>query len=255
MSIRELLKSTPFLNIAHRGASHSAPENTLAAFHKAVEDGAHMIELDVQLTSDNHLVVFHDDDLQRIFGIPGSIREITLDELKQLDAGSWFDSRFSSEKVPTLEKVLAEFYGVVPFNMELKVSPFPVDDDQKTIFAEKVCDTVRQCGMEQSVLFSTFDHSLLIKLKKTAPEIARSVLIDRSDRQIPLIKKAIEEADATALHTHWFNSGRLLINEMNLLDLPILVYTVNYRWHLKKMIRKGVKGVFTNRPERLSKLL
>lgn len=255
MSIRELLKSTPFLNIAHRGASHSAPENTMAAFHKAVSEGAHMIELDVQLTSDNHPVVFHDDDLQRIFGTPGSIREITLVELKQLDAGSWFDSRFSSEKVPTLKKVLAEFSDVIPFNVELKMPPYPIDDDQKSIFAGKVCETVRQCRMEQNVIFSTFDQPLLMKLKKTAPEIARSVLIDRSDRQIPLIKKSIEEADATALHTHWLNTGRLLINEMDRLNLPLLVYTVNYRWHLKKMIRKGVKGVFTNRPERLSKLL
>src|SRR5215475_6599931 len=96
----------PVLVIAHRGASGTCPENTLAAFRRAQELGAHMIELDVQLTRDGEVVVMHDWTLARTTDGRGRVASRTLAELRQLDAGSWFDPGYAREPVPTLREVL-----------------------------------------------------------------------------------------------------------------------------------------------------
>src|SRR5919206_2235221 len=93
--------------LAHRGASAYAPENTFAAFKLAVEQRADWLELDVQQTSDGKLVVFHDLRLERTTNGHGALRDLTLDQVRQLDAGSWFDPKFAGERVPTFEEVVA----------------------------------------------------------------------------------------------------------------------------------------------------
>src|SRR5215213_4700199 len=93
--------------LAHRGASAYAPENTLAAFRLAIEQRADWLELDVQQTKDGHLVVFHDLRMERTTNGSGALRDLTLDQVRQLDAGSWFGPRFAGERVPTFEEVVA----------------------------------------------------------------------------------------------------------------------------------------------------
>src|SRR5215472_9877353 len=107
--------------IAHRGASGHAPENTLAAFQRAVELGAQFIETDLQLTRDARLVAIHDDVVQRTTNGKGRVQELTLSEISQLDAGKWFDRDFSGERVPTVDEVL-EFGRMrdVVFYLEVK---------------------------------------------------------------------------------------------------------------------------------------
>jgi glycerophosphoryl diester phosphodiesterase len=103
MNIHQL--PTP-LFIAHRGYSACYPENTLAAFNGAIDAGAHMIELDVCLSRDRHLVVIHDETVDRTTNGTGAVKALTMDQLDRLDAGSWFDPRFNTERLPTLAQVL-----------------------------------------------------------------------------------------------------------------------------------------------------
>jgi glycerophosphoryl diester phosphodiesterase len=100
---------SPF--IAHRGYSACYPENTLAAFKGAIDAGAHMIELDVCLSKDRHLVVIHDETVDRTTNGTGAVKALTLDQLSRLDAGSWFDPRFNTERLPTLAQVLDAVKG------------------------------------------------------------------------------------------------------------------------------------------------
>ncbi|MFZ0879437.1 MAG: glycerophosphodiester phosphodiesterase family protein, partial [Candidatus Acidiferrales bacterium] len=93
--------------IAHRGASGHAPENTMAAFRQAVEMGATFIETDLHMTRDARFVAIHDASVERTSNGRGAVRDLTLAELKQMDAGLWFDRQFSGERIPTLEEILA----------------------------------------------------------------------------------------------------------------------------------------------------
>ena len=105
---------------AHRGFSAQYPENTMASFEAAVQAGAHMIELDVTLSRDEEVVVIHDDTVDRTSDGSGPVRAFTLRELKQLDAGRWFQPRFSGEKIPALKEVLAAFKDRIWINIEIK---------------------------------------------------------------------------------------------------------------------------------------
>ena len=113
------------LAIAHRGASGYAPENTLAAFRRAVALGVSFIETDLQLTRDAHFVAIHDDTFDRTTTGRGAVQQMTLAEVRRLDAGSWFGSEFIGERVPTLSEIL-EFSAKndVVFYLELKPSGF-----------------------------------------------------------------------------------------------------------------------------------
>lgn len=101
--------------VAHRGSSRFAPENTLAAVRKAVEQRADRVEVDVQLTKDGHVVLFHDSTLQRIANRPERIKELDLAEIQEIDAGSWFDAKYNNEKIPTLSETLDTFFTVCKF--------------------------------------------------------------------------------------------------------------------------------------------
>src|SRR3990172_9288447 len=114
------------LIFAHRGASAHAPENTLAAFRRALDDGSPAIEFDVKLSADGHAVVIHDQTVDRTTDGHGRVRELTLEQLKALDAGGWFDSAFRGERIPTLDEVLASLDRRALMNIEFTnyASPF-----------------------------------------------------------------------------------------------------------------------------------
>ena len=151
------------LIVAHRGDSMHAPENTIAAFEQAISKGADAVELDVHLTKDNELVVHHDFYLGRTNNGTGFISDFTFAELSTLDAGSWFDSAFATEKLPTLQEVLRLGKGKIRFEIELKgTSKRLLDRVIATITNEKVSDIVEL----------TSSHiPLLIQASKTDPSL------------------------------------------------------------------------------------
>jgi glycerophosphoryl diester phosphodiesterase len=149
--------------IAHRGASSYAPENTLAAFDLALEMGAHHIELDVDLTSDGHIVVIHDDTVDRTTNGSGPVTSHTLAALRALDAGSWFGDKFTGERIPTFHEVLERYKGRAHLHTEIK--------GHSPSLAQRTADLIRTHGMEEQVTITSFQNVRLEEMRAYAPAL------------------------------------------------------------------------------------
>ncbi|WHZ57581.1 glycerophosphodiester phosphodiesterase [Metabacillus hrfriensis] len=156
---------------AHRGASAYCPENTMSSFNKALEQQADMLELDVQLTSDGHAVVFHDFSLERTTNGTGFVSEHTLSDLKKLDAGTWFSEEFADEQIPALEEVLAWAKGKIVLSIELKQM-----EHLKEPLAKRVTDLIRSYQMEDQIQLMSFNHASLAEARKHSKHILTNVI-------------------------------------------------------------------------------
>ena len=153
-----------FYTIAHRGASAYYPENTMSAFKAAVDMKADMIELDVLLSKDNIPVVFHDERLDEKTNGSGLVCDHTLSDLKKHDAGSWFDTKFKNERIPTLREVLEFSRNRILVNIEIK--PEVVTEKEESGIVKLVLNLVEELGMEEVVMISSFDYRVLERLSK-----------------------------------------------------------------------------------------
>jgi len=238
--------------IAHRGASAYFPENTLPSFEAAVELGADMVELDVQLSRDGEVIVFHDATLERCTDGRGRAADHSLKELKRLDAGSWFDSRFAGTRIPTLEEVLSFCRGKIDVNIEIKNEVITAAGGG---IEEQCLDIVDRCCLSGRVLFSSFNPLVLRRLRQLNRHVPIAVLYDKSihGSELPSGITALYEANA-------FNCGRSELDGTWLVDLrehgiPVNVYTVDDEEEMNRLIGAGVDGIFTNRPDILRKLV
>ena len=144
-----------FMNIAHRGASSYAPENTFVAYDKALAMGINHVELDIHLTRDGQIVVIHDDTVDRTTNSSGRVADFTLDELRALDAGSWFSSEYMGERIRSLGETLEHYKGKLYFHIEIK---------QREIaggLARRTIDMVRGYGLTDSVTITSFSKEWL----------------------------------------------------------------------------------------------
>ena len=229
----------PRVVIAHRGASGTSPENTLAAFRRAVGLGAHMIELDVQLTRDHEVVVMHDWTLDRTTDGTGLVGAVTFAHLRSLDAGAWFDQRFRGERVPSLAEVLA---GVaLPVNVELK----PVGDDG---LVERALAVVDAADAGARVVFSSFDMSSLVRLRRRAPGARIAVLWE--DAPIDEAVRLAEGVGARTLHVRKDAITEAVVVAARVAGLGVLGWTVNDPRDYDRLDAADVDGVFTDFPER-----
>ena len=162
------------LIIAHRGDVTNAPENTLAAFQQALEQGADGIELDVRLTRDGQLVVFHDRSMKRIGGIRGLVSNATLEEVRALDVGGWFAPQFRGAQAPTLDEVFELLPADYLINVEMKA----VIDGMQLI-AHRVAEVIRRHGRRSSTLVASFNPISLWELRKIEPRIMRGYIWSR----------------------------------------------------------------------------
>lgn len=223
--------------VAHRGYSSVFPENTLAAFAGALDIGVDYIELDVQMTKDGQIVVFHDDDLKRITGAEGAVRDYTLAELGALDAGSWFSSSFAGERIPTLEEALALIEpaqcGVY---LELK------DIGEAPGFEEAVLAAAGQCGMTDRCVFASFRYDYLERLKELKPEIL--TLYNTTSGKVTLPEEF--PADYYGL---WKESvtGEL-VAAVHEAGGKAFVWTVDTPAQIRNVQAMGADAVVTNRP-------
>jgi glycerophosphoryl diester phosphodiesterase len=164
-SIDEFSEERPVAVTAHRAGSLRAPENTLAALQQAIAEGADYVEIDVQETLDDEVVVLHDTDLRRVAGLPRSIWEVRYEDIEHLDVGSWFDVRFNGERIPTLRAFAAAARGRIGINIELKVSGHEVD------LARHVVAILRQLDMLDEVVLSSLDANILRRVRQIDPTI------------------------------------------------------------------------------------
>ena len=241
----------PFIVIAHRGSSSEFPENTLSAFEGAVAMKADMIELDIQLSKDGIPMVFHDDSIERCTNGSGRLQEYTAAELKNLDAGRWKSNAFSGEEIPTLDEVLAFANGRISVNIEIKSH----QDVSQTGIEQQALELVKKHNMEKYVLFSCFNPDILVKLRKLSGSIPLALLYERNNHPNRLPIDLITKYDINAFNCSQWHVRKRWIKELGRHDIPVLVYTVNSKWLMKKFIKNGVKGIFTNKPDELRRQL
>lgn len=246
----DTVRATPVVVCAHRGASGTAPENTIAAITSAIACGATMIEIDIQITRDNHIVVFHDEDLARTTNGTGDIREHTFDEVRALDAGSWFDAAFASERIPSLDEAIAVIKGRAYLNIELK----PMDGSER---AQAIIGTVLSAidahDMFDATVFSSFDHRILLHIKHVRPDARTLALNVPGDARLPHEVIASCRADAFGCSLEELTPN--VMQDCAHYMIPVGVYTINTREELLTAINLGVRGVVTNYPDRLQQVL
>jgi glycerophosphoryl diester phosphodiesterase len=231
------------LNIAHRGASALAPENTMAAFEKAVDLGADVLELDLHLTRDNELVVIHDDSLDRTTDGRGPVHERSLKDLKRLDAGLWFGQGFVGQRIPTLAEVLDRFAGKVPLALEIKAGStfFPGIE-------EKVVSVLRRHSAIEYSAVASFDHYALRRVKEVEPALRTAALLVGRPVSISAIAGP-GKADAMALEASLVT--RTEAEACRAAGLQLVVWVVNEPARMRHFIDLGVDGIITDRPDLL----
>lgn len=234
--------------IAHRGASAYAPENTMAAFSKALSLGAGGIELDVQLSRDGHVVVIHDEKVDRTSNGKGWIKDLTLEELKKLDFGSWFSPEFRNERIPALEQVmelLESWDGLL--NIEIKSGPVLYQG-----LEEKVIGLTRKCDMAERVIISSFNHYSLVEVKRLAPEMKTGILYMEGLVEPWEYAKRI---NANAIHPLFYNIIPELMEGCKKHGIAVNPFTVDQPDMIRNMAAAGVDGIITNVPDRALKIV
>jgi glycerophosphoryl diester phosphodiesterase len=234
------MKLDHFIICAHRGASGRAPENTLAAIRLAMAMGAEMCELDVQQTADDHLVVMHDDTLDRTTNGKGNLWEMTLAELQQFDAGSWYHRRFAGEKLPTLEQVLALVRGRMALNLEVKIHGHECN------VAQLVADAIRREKFASACIVTSFDWRVIDEIKSLAPELKAGYIFGRREFQPEVFNGSVEY-----LSSHYSLVHAAFLARAHAAGKKVLVWTVNYKWLMRRLLKLGVDGIITNYPDRL----
>jgi len=235
--------------IAHRGISGKAPENTLSSFRSAVSiPGVGMIELDVRISQDEHIIVLHDRTLQRTTTGNGAARNYSLRELKEFDAGSWFHPSFASERIPTLVEVLRAARGKTWVNIELKGDLFPRDLD---MFVKRVIEAVRNESMEDQVLYSSFKHDLLALIRRSEPKAVTGVIynIYRDFGRSP--SKLAGRVNASVFVCAKHELRKSMIRDARQHELALYVYTLNSIQDARKMIQLGVDGIISDNADEI----
>ncbi len=228
---------------AHRGSSAHAPENTLAAFELAVRQGADAIELDAKLTADGEVVVIHDPNTLRTTGVPGLVRKMTLAQLQELDAGSFFDIAFKGEKIPTLTQVFEAVGKKTYINVELTNYASPMDE-----LPFKVAGLVKKFRLEERVIFSSFMPVALWRIHQLLPGCpigllcapGRSGFLSRSWLGNIVPHQSLNPAIVDTSHR--------LVRQIHKQNRKIFVYTVLKESEMRQLFAWDVDGIFADDP-------
>ncbi|HWP57893.1 MAG TPA: glycerophosphodiester phosphodiesterase family protein [Candidatus Acidoferrales bacterium] len=235
------------IKVAHRGASGCYPENSRLAFEKALEAGVDMIELDCQLSRDGHLVVFHDQRLERLAGVKGTVRGSTLAQLKRLDIGRKFKKSFRGQRIMTLEEAMSLLAGKVDLAVEIKTSRrAPLGIELKVLF---VLSYYRY--LARSVI-SSMDYRALERVRELAPQARVGVIHHQGIRADPL--EVAARLSAESLHVEKSGATPELIGAARARGLKIFVWTVNEVTEMEKFFALGVDGIISDYPERFWKI-
>ena len=229
---------------AHRGASAHAPENTMAAFELALAEGADGIELDAKLSGDGHVVVIHDATVDRTTDRQGRVRDISLAELRSLDAGGFFAEQYRGEKVPTLEEVFEALGKRMFVNVELTNYNTPGDH-----LVESVCMLVKKCGLQKQVLFSSFFASNLSKARGLLPEVPRGLLAFNGLLGAWARSFGFAFGRYQALHPNLKDVTPQQVQRVHRLKRRVHVWTVNTAEDMRRLFNWDVDAIFTDDPQ------
>ncbi len=230
------------LVIAHRGASGHCPENTMAAFKKALEMGAKAIELDVHQTLDHELVVCHDNDLRRTGKDRRALKNLHWADAKDIDVGTWFDERFAKERLP----LLSEVYDLLPAHVELHLE-IKKGSSLYPGIEERVVDMLHKRGVLARTLVSSFDHEALYSVRSLDASARLGYLLGLT--RLPAAFKEMGELKAESLNMSIRQVTPRAVKAAKDRGYKVYVYTVNHPADRDKMDKLGVDGIFCNYPE------
>jgi glycerophosphoryl diester phosphodiesterase len=230
--------------IAHRGASGYAPENTMAAFELALEQGSHGIETDVHLTKDGKMILTHDHILGRTAEGTGELKDFTLEELQKKDWGSWYSPSFKNERLPELKDLLHLLRGKdLYLNLEIKFgTPYYKG------LEEKILKEIKGMIDLERLIMSSFNHYSLARIKGMNPQISTgfltsALLIDGWDY--------VKKNGGQALHPDHNSVTEDLVKSCHSSQIAVNTYTVNSVTRAEELIKFGVDSIITNYPDKL----
>jgi len=238
---------TRILNIAHRGASGTRPENTLISFRRAMEIGAHVIELDTRRTADGIAVIMHDASVDRTTNGSGRVADLTLEQVKALDAGTWFAPEFAGERVPTLAEAVALTGDRVALSLELK----------ETGVEEQAVAAIRSTANPESFV-SSFHEQCLKRVRELDPHMTLEFIIGvdpLTEDEIARLIEQTQQLDARILAPSHRGITPPLVSAAQAAGLSLIGWTVDKPEEMQRLIHLGVDGITTNRPEVLKDLL
>lgn len=230
--------------IAHRGASGSAPENTAAAMREAVKLGADWAEVDIAISSDGQAVVFHDHNLVRCTNGKGLLIQKSLEELKQLDAGSWFSPFYQGERILTLTELLM-LAESLELNLNLEIKP-TIGREAETVWAMQ--QALRRTPFSQHILLSSFNQQALLAAAEHLPEYTRALNVEAIPKDW---QERLDTVNAEGLHFSDDFVEPHMIYEVRDSGTPMACFTVNDFETAQRLYQLGVNAVFTDHPERL----
>lgn len=222
---------------AHRGAAKSAPENTMAALENAVNKLSDYVEIDVQETKDGVLVLLHDNNLKRTTGLNQNIWNVNYEVVECLDAGKWFKKEFAGEHIPRLEQALDYCKGKLLVNIEVKANGHNGDIVEKVVQEIKDHDMVDQC------VLTSMSYAFLKRAKELEPELRTGYTMAMAYGNVELL----DYADFLSVkHTYVTDE---FVKAAHACGKEVHVWTVNSRYHMKRMIMLNVDNLITDRPE------
>ena len=235
------------VNVAHRGASGHAPENTMAAFEKAFEMKADFIEIDVQMTRDGRLVAIHDTTVNRTTNGNGFVGDYTLEEIQQLDAGSWFGEEFAGERIPTFEEIIDEYRGKIGILIELKSPELYPGMEEKV--AEALIERNMHKPSNGKIIIQSFNHESVQLSKQLLPNIPHGVLAGLTWADV-----TDEQLAQFATYADFFNPNMNIVTEdlvdrVHLAGMEIYAYTVRTQEQADNLFELEVDGIITDFPE------
>jgi glycerophosphoryl diester phosphodiesterase len=221
--------------VAHRGAAGKAPENTIASVRQAIRDGADWVEIDVQESADGEVVVIHDSDFMKLAGVNLKVWNATLEQMRDIDIGSWFDPQFAAERVPTLDEVLEEVKGKAGLVIELKY----YGHDQQ--LEQRVVDIVEQQGMANDVAIMSLRYAGIQKIRSLRPDWTCGFLSATAIGNLASL-----DVDFLAVARGLATPG--FVHRSQEQGKQVFVWTINDAVTLSRMMSLGVDGVITDEP-------
>ncbi|EIT87295.1 glycerophosphoryl diester phosphodiesterase family protein [Fictibacillus macauensis ZFHKF-1] len=226
----------------HRGASAHCPENTMAAFVKALACGADGIELDVHLTKDRIPVIIHDDQVKRTTNGKGWVKHLSLDEIKRLDAGSWFSPAFKTEKILTLQEFLEWIAPTSLFlNIELKNNTVEYEGMEALVY-----NLVQTYEMKERTIYSSFNHYSLVQMKKIDESVETATLYSSALYKPWAYAKSL---GASSVHPHYKTLKPAIIQQLKAHGIGIRPYTVNQEKWLTYFFQQNIDAIITDSPD------
>ncbi|MBY0099603.1 glycerophosphodiester phosphodiesterase [Mesobacillus maritimus] len=233
-------------NVAHRGATAYAPENTIAAFDLAVQMKADYIEIDVQRSKDGELVVIHDTTVNRTTDGTGKVGDLTFEQLRNLDAGSWKGKEFTGELIPTFEEILDRYRGKVGILIELKAPElYPGVEEQ-------VAESIKKRNLDkpknEKIIIQSFNFESMKKMNKLLPTVPIGVLTSNTAHTTP---EALQEFSTYA---DWFNPSygivtKELVNQVHANGMQIGSWTVRSQEAADFLFEMGVDAIISDYPD------